>query len=222
MAAKIRLPMSSIQPVIDFQPRVPNRVFRGRSQDAHGHFLDRVYEFNATGVEMDGSVVVGAPRAVLDVAFDWCAEATQGSSNLMVPSGFWLDFDKVVMVGAADSLVGQFRLLSVFSGFVVGKTFIQLAIFLQEVHYMSFGRVGSGANNGPVCFLDVAQTKKIGQTRQSFGGAGIENNATDRSIEAMHGSDEGIAGLVVFSFNVFSDNLAKCGITAGVTLHNVR
>ena len=86
------LPNVLNQVVFDAQPLVPKGIFRGRSEDAQGLLFYRVYELNATGVEVNGGVVVGAAGAVLDVSFDGTFEAAERRADLMMPPGFGFDF----------------------------------------------------------------------------------------------------------------------------------
>ena len=91
------LPNVLNQVVFDAQPLVPQRILRGRSEDAHGLLFDRVYELNATGVEMNGGIVVGAAGAVFDVTFDGAFQTAQRRADLMMPPGFGFYFYKGVV-----------------------------------------------------------------------------------------------------------------------------
>ena len=45
--------------VVEAEPSVPDRVIRRCGEDAHGHALHRMNEFNATGVQVNRGVVIG-------------------------------------------------------------------------------------------------------------------------------------------------------------------
>ena len=216
------LPNVLNQVVFDAQPLVPKGIFRGRSEDAQGLLFDRVYELNATGVEMNGGVIVGAAGAVFDVTFDGALQTAQRRADLMMPPGFGFYFYERIMVRTTDYSVCEFALLSTWSILVVREAFVDAFVFLQIVDDVSIGLLGSGADHCPIGFLNVAQSKKIGQTRQGFGRACVQNDAAHRTVESVDRADEGISRLVVFLLDVFAHHLAQGDVTAGVALYDVR
>ena len=135
--------------------------------------FDRVYKLNATGVKVNGGVVIGAAGAVFDVTFDGAFQTAQRRADLMMPPGFGFHFYERIMVRTTDYAVCEFALLSTWSILIVGEAFVDAFVFLEVVDDVSFGLLGSGPHNCPVGFLDVAQPKQVGQPGQGFGGARI-------------------------------------------------
>ena len=184
--------------------------------------FDRVYKLNATGVKVNGGVVIGSAGAVFDVTFDGAFQTAQRRADLMMPPGFGFYFYERIMIRTTDYAVCEFALLSTWSILIVGEAFVDAFVFLQIVDDVSIGLLGSGADDCPIGFLNVAQPKKIGQTGQGFGCARVQNDAAHRTVESVDCTDEGISRLVVFLLDVFAYHLAQGDVTAGVALYNVR
>jgi len=64
--------------------------------------FDRVYKLNATGMKVNGGVVIGSAGAVFDVTFDGAFQTAQRRADLMMPPGFWFHFYERIMVRTTD------------------------------------------------------------------------------------------------------------------------
>ena len=120
-------------------------------------------EIDSPRVQMNGSVVIGSPRPVLDVTFNGATEARKGYSDLMVASRFGMHFHKGVLVRFADHLVFQFRLFPFATRLVESEALVEFVVFGQIIHDMPFGFIGGRFDNGPIRFLHFSQAKHVGE-----------------------------------------------------------
>lgn len=151
--------------MLELEPGVPDGVIRWACENAHGCFLDRMHEFDASCVKMDGRIVIGSSCAVFDVTFDGCSQAAERCAYLMMTACFGSDFNEMVLIRTAFRFIGQLRLFSVFARRIERKTLVELLILLKVIHHMSSGRIGLWFYYGPIGFLHFAKAKHIREPR---------------------------------------------------------
>jgi hypothetical protein len=105
----------------DPQKLIPKWIFGRRCNYSNGRFAHGMSKLNFAGMQMYTGVVVGAFAAVFNVTFDRATQGCQGGSDLMMPTRFGIDFDKVIVIAAADDFVTQFGFFAVIAGLVKSK-----------------------------------------------------------------------------------------------------
>jgi len=119
-------------------------------------------ELNLACMKMYRSVVVGALGTVLNISFDGAVEAGQGRADLMVTSGFGINFDKRVVVAHTNYLVAQFRLFSIRTGLFECEGLVEFLVLPQIVDDFRFRFFRGAFHDSPVRFLYLAVLEHIG------------------------------------------------------------
>ena len=76
-------------------------------------------------------------------------------------------------------------------------------------------------NDGPIRFLRFAVFEQFVESCQCFGSTRKYDNSRRRAIESMHDTQKHFAGLLVFVFDVFLDDIAEWFVARFVALHDI-
>ena len=198
----VRIQNLSTHAALQRHEGVPKHVVRGRRQDGDRFPLDGMDEVDASGMQVNRRVVIGAARAVFHVAFDGTSELGHGGADLMVPSCFWEHLHKRVVVRLALELVHQLAFLAVVSRLVVGEALVELVVFGQKVDHVALRLGRRWLDHRPIRLLHFAVAEHRAQALVGLAGSGVQNHPRDRPVQPVDGPDVRLAWLVVLLGNV--------------------
>lgn len=114
-------------------------------------------------------------------------------------AGEEFDFDEPVAVGLADLPVVEFGQFGIFAGraWAADVGFVLLFIAPHHVFESAFCRVRSAADQSPIEFMYVGVAEHGVQTLKGLGCFGKDDDAADRTVEAVRQAHENLTWLFV-------------------------
>ena len=178
-------------------------------------------ELNATGVERNATVGVGAWSTILKVALDGTTDFSQLAPYLVVASCVQFYLKQPVTVAAGKDTIVQNGLLGTGNLAVVGACRIVLRVAGKPVSERSLLLWRLVGYDGPIGFLHGACAEHLAESAEGLAGAGKKNQTADGAVQSMHHAEEHFPGLLVLFLDVCLHHLGQGYVACLVTLHDV-
>ena len=125
------------------------------------------------------------------------------------------------MVALAQQVVLELGFLAVLARGVVGVALVALAVLPQVVDDVADGVGRFALDHRPIRLGDLAVLERLHHAAEALGRLGVEDDAADRSVDAVDGAKPGLTGLVVLDPQVFADDVVEGAVVGDVALDDV-
>ena len=178
-------------------------------------------EGDATRMQTDAAVRIGAFGTILQVALDRATHVCQLATDLMMATRTEVDLQQVIAVRGGQQTIMKLGTTCARPVGLADVAFVLSLVAPKPVDEHALRLRRSLAHDGPVRLTDAAVAKERIHTRQSLAGLGKDDGARDRSIEAMHNADEHVARLSVFLSDPLPQLIRQRGIARLIALHDL-
>jgi len=164
-----------------------------RAAQQQALFSSRVFQFELRREERDLPAGQGSRRTVPQISEYGEAQVGELEADLMVPSGFQLDFHEAPGAGHIQHPVGE-------PGFPTSRSRFRnddagpIVAPFKLVHQAAGGGCDLPFRDGKIVLPNPARTELRADSGRCFGCAAKEDDAGNRSVQAVHHGEKHFAG----------------------------
>ena len=178
-------------------------------------------ELDLSSLEVNGSIWVGARKAVFYITFYGAVHGGQLHAYLVMPAGVRVHFQQVIVIRAAQQFIIELGARSALHLALECLRHVLRLIFYKIVHEISFRGGRPVLHHRPICFLDIFGAEHFIEPCKRFACARKQHDPAHRPVDAMHCSEEYLSRLLIFFLDVLLYELAQRGIACLVALHDI-